>query len=113
VIKTAAARYVRDARLKAGLTQRALAQRSGVPQPTIAAIESGRQDPRYATLDRLLRAAGFDLDMVRLAGIGVDRTLAAELLKRSPGQRLASVGKEVLALRPFDRAALRMRRGQR
>lgn len=113
MIKPRAARYVRDARLKAGLTQRALAERSGVPQPTIAAIESGRQDPRYATLDRLLRATGHDLDLVQLPGIGVDRTLAAELLKLTPAERLGLVGREIAALAPFDRAAERMRRQKR
>ena len=70
-----AARLLRAARAHAGLTQRALAARSGVPQPTIAAIESGAQDPRYRTLDRLIRACGQDLDLITVEGLGIDRTL--------------------------------------
>ena len=42
------------ARSRAKLTQRELAQKSGIPQETIARIERGRVDPRTGTLDRLL-----------------------------------------------------------
>lgn len=87
MIRSRAARYVRAARMKAGLTQRALAERSGIPQPTIAAIEAGRQEPRYATFDRLVRACGFQLEMFPTLGKGVDRTLIAELLRLTPAQR--------------------------
>lgn len=62
------AKLLRDARLKAGLTQRALAEKSGVPQPTIAAIESGRQDPRATTLWKLLDACGYELELVTHSG---------------------------------------------
>ncbi|MEO5535065.1 MAG: helix-turn-helix domain-containing protein [Pseudolysinimonas sp.] len=45
---------LRVRRLNAGLSQRALALRAGVPQPNIAAYESGRRAPSAATLDRLI-----------------------------------------------------------
>ena len=45
---------VRRAREHAGLSQRELAARSRVPQPNIAAIESGRRRPQPRTLARLL-----------------------------------------------------------
>lgn len=48
---------VADARRAAGLTQRALASRSGVAQPHIARIESGQVTPTAATVEKLLRAA--------------------------------------------------------
>jgi predicted nucleotidyltransferase/DNA-binding XRE family transcriptional regulator len=48
---------LRDARRRAGLTQRQLAERSGVAQPNIAAYESGRRRPSEAMLQRLLAAA--------------------------------------------------------
>ncbi|WP_448058627.1 helix-turn-helix domain-containing protein [Cellulomonas hominis] len=48
---------VRRGRARAGLTQRQLADRSGVHQPNIAAIESGRVTPSEQTLARLLDAA--------------------------------------------------------
>lgn len=53
----AAGDAVRRARERARLSQRDLAKRSGVPQPNIAAIESGRRSPSPATLSRLLSAA--------------------------------------------------------
>lgn len=40
-------------RLDAGLSQRQLALRSGVPQPNIAAYERGRRTPAVETLKRL------------------------------------------------------------
>jgi uncharacterized protein len=51
------------ARLKAGLTQRDLADRLEVSQPTIAAYETGRRQPTVPTLMRILSAAGFDLEL--------------------------------------------------
>jgi transcriptional regulator with XRE-family HTH domain len=54
--------WVNDARRSAALSQRQLAARSGVPQPTIARIEAGHQVPRADTLERLLRACGWQLD---------------------------------------------------
>jgi predicted nucleotidyltransferase len=44
---------LRRRRQEAGLSQRALAARSGVPQPNIAAYESGRRTPAATTAERL------------------------------------------------------------
>ena len=44
---------LRRRRLEAGLSQRQLALQSGIPQPNIAAYESGRRAPAAGTLDRL------------------------------------------------------------
>ncbi|MEU1238871.1 helix-turn-helix transcriptional regulator [Micromonospora parva] len=53
---------LRALRRRADLSQRQLAERSGVPQPTLARIESGRSaDPRFRTVERLVRAAGGQL----------------------------------------------------
>ncbi|MEK6619648.1 MAG: helix-turn-helix domain-containing protein [Chloroflexota bacterium] len=102
-----APRLIRAARRKAGITQRALAGRSGVPQPTIAAIEAGRQDPRFGTLDRLLRACGYELDIRHVLGEGVDRTLIHEMLRLTPGERVRRAGEEARAIAPFGRARRR------
>jgi len=83
-----AARVLRQARRRAGLTQRQLAERAGVPQSQIAKIESGAVVPRVDTLDRLLEACGEGLESLPRPGIGVDRTLARELLRLDPRDRL-------------------------
>jgi len=44
-----------------GLTQAALARASRIPQPNIAAFESGRLDPKLSTLRRLAHALGISL----------------------------------------------------
>lgn len=50
------------ARQEADLTLRGLARRAGTSHATISAYESGRKVPTVETLDRIVRAAGFDLD---------------------------------------------------
>ncbi|MEU8115546.1 helix-turn-helix transcriptional regulator [Micromonospora sp. NPDC048947] len=53
---------LRALRRRADLSQRQLAEKSGVPQPTLARIESGRAiDPRFRTVERLVQAAGGQL----------------------------------------------------
>lgn len=84
-----AGRMVRFARSRAELTQRQLAAKSGVPQETIARIERGRADPRLKTLDRLLEACGYGLEVEPRLGIGIDRTQIAGLLRLTPSERLA------------------------
>jgi transcriptional regulator with XRE-family HTH domain len=79
---------LREARSAAGLTQRALAERAGVPQPTVARIESGAVVPRLDTLDRLLRWCDRELTTVPRAGIGVDRSQIIQILRISPRARL-------------------------
>lgn len=47
---------IREARRAGGLTQVALAKKAGTSQPTLAAYESGRAEPRLETLGRLIEA---------------------------------------------------------
>jgi transcriptional regulator with XRE-family HTH domain len=84
-----AGRMLREARLRAGLTQRELAAKSGIPQETIARIERGRADPRVNTLDRLLAACEFGLEVMPRLGIGIDRTQIHERLDSPMDRRLA------------------------
>jgi transcriptional regulator with XRE-family HTH domain len=58
------ATLVRNARRSAGLTQVELARRSRTVQPAIAAYESGARTPNIATLERLLRACDYDIEVV-------------------------------------------------
>jgi predicted transcriptional regulator len=76
------------ARRRAGLTQRGLAERAGVPQPAIARIERGAVSPRLSTIRPLLEAAGFTLEIAPRIGAGVDRTLIRGSLARSPEERI-------------------------
>lgn len=82
-------RMLRESRTRAKLTQRALAAKAGIPQETIARIERGRVDPRVGTLDRLLEACEFGLEVMPRLGIGIDRTQIQALLRLSPSERLA------------------------
>lgn len=93
---------VSDARTRAGLSQRELAQRAGTSQSAIARIESGAVSPSFATVRRLVEACGFELRL-SLAPAGasdpvveafkrdVDRTLLRENLRKTVEQRLGDV----------------------
>lgn len=105
--RPAAARLLWGARRAAGLSQRALAQRAKVPQPTIAAIERGRQDPRFETLLSLVEACGQELAALPRPGEGVDRSLIREQLRLTPAQRLRAAGVNAQALHRFVTAARR------
>lgn len=103
-----AARMLTSARRRAGLTQRELASRAGVPQPAIARIERGRVSPSVATLDRLLRATGHIVELAPLQGVGVDRTLIRAALARTPEERVTragEAGRRLLAFRGAVREA--------
>lgn len=54
---------VRTARQRAGLGQRELGVRAGVPQSAVSAYESGRTQPSMPVLERLVAAAGFELEV--------------------------------------------------
>lgn len=81
------ARLVREARRGAGLTQRSLAARAGVPQSTVGRIEAGHIGPRWSTVESLLRASGASFELTATAGQGVDRSQIRELLRLTPLER--------------------------
>ena len=58
-----APRLLLAARTQAGLTLRELGELAGTSHSTLSAYESGRKSPNVATLDRILRAAGFAADV--------------------------------------------------
>ena len=102
---------LRRARARAALSQRELARRAGTAQSVVARIERGQTSPTWATLQRLLRAAGCELraavgeratgpdaahprvtDSVTQAYLrDVDRTLLRENLRKSASERVASL----------------------
>jgi transcriptional regulator with XRE-family HTH domain len=82
-----AAALLQLARLKAGLPQRVLAERAGVPVTMISAYERGKRQPTMPTLLRLLEAAGFDLRMQLEPYDPHDDILARNEAKRTPRER--------------------------
>jgi len=58
-----------------------------VPQPMVARIETGAVIPRVDTLDRLLAACGEGMESAPRPGLGLDRTVARNLLRLSPARR--------------------------
>lgn len=61
MIEQLAARLLKEARTRAGLSQVELARRAGVTQSVISAYESGKRQPALPTLVDLVRASGMDL----------------------------------------------------
>ena len=96
-----AARLVRYARRRAGLTQRELARRAAVPQPAIARIERGGVSPRADTLLHLLGATGMTLGLEPALGDGVDRTLIRAALRRTPDERIRIAARSARNLAAF------------
>lgn len=82
-----AAALLQLARLKAGLSQRALAERAGVPTTMISAYERGKRQPTLNTLLGLLHAAGFELNMRLEPHDPHDEILRALEHKRGPRER--------------------------
>lgn len=101
-----AASLLRSARLTAGLTQRALATRAGTTQSVVARIELGEVSPTWATVTRLLDAAGFELEARLSPKAIVDERMESEvarILALTPEERLSE-------LRDLDRVARTARR---
>ncbi|HLM17280.1 MAG TPA: helix-turn-helix transcriptional regulator [Acidimicrobiia bacterium] len=70
-----AALTLRRVRLRSRLTLRALAARAGTSHSTLSAYEAGRKVPTVETLDRVVRAAGFELGLELTPAVGgIDRT---------------------------------------
>lgn len=99
---------VRDARSRAGISQRELAARAGTSQSVVARVESGQTRPSSETLNRLLEAAGFELrgELVPLPVIDTHMLAdVARILALTPEQRL----REVANVSRFASAARRVR----
>jgi len=79
---------VREARKRAGLAQRELAERAGTTQSAIARLETGRSRPTFESVLRLLRCCGMDLDVMLVERDDSDWLQAQPLLQLTPGERL-------------------------
>jgi len=78
------AAIIDEVRRMAGLTQAQLARRSGTSQAAIARYESGDSNPSTATLQRITRAAGFEvqLNLVAVKASDLSSKRAAKLRKQ-------------------------------
>ena len=89
---------VREARRRAGLTQRELAERVGTTQSAIARLESARTSPSFELVVRLIRACGYRLDVSIDPYDDSDLAQAEALLRRPVEQRLAHLTETVARL---------------
>lgn len=81
---------LREARLRAGLTQAELAERAGTARSQISRYERGDVSPSLETLRRLIRACGLELG-VRLFNADLeqhDASLIAQTLPLTPEERV-------------------------
>jgi len=83
-----------EARSRAGLSQRALAERAGTAQSVVARIELGESSPTIRTLEHLVGAAGFELVPLLRPKLVLDPQLLDDvprILALSPEDRLREV----------------------
>ena len=84
---------LRDARTRANLSQTDVARRANVAQSVVSAYESGRREPAFSTLTRLIAATGHRLEVELKAQDGASPGLPDTPL----GRRLRQRRKKVLA----------------
>jgi transcriptional regulator with XRE-family HTH domain len=84
---------IREARLRAGLSQGELSERSGKDRAQIARWERDVVQPSFETLRDLVRVCGFDVELA-LVQYEADRQQDARLrktLERSPQERVQAM----------------------
>ena len=81
---------LREARLRAGVTQRQLSIRVGIAAPALSRIENGRESPSFERFAACLQALGFEpsFDLKPLAGSEADPIHLAAEARLTPAQRL-------------------------
>lgn len=92
-----AAQIIREARLKAGLTQSQLAERLGRERAQVARWEIGGQEPSFENLVAVVEACGYALNLEiaeRADDPLLDRELTASILQ-APQQRVQALLKRL------------------
>ncbi|MGH3060444.1 MAG: helix-turn-helix transcriptional regulator [Gaiellaceae bacterium] len=82
------AAIIREARLRAGLTQAELAERTGRERSVIARWEQGAVAPSVDTLLTLVEACGFDLPLELVPAKPLDDARLRKNLLLSPERRV-------------------------
>ncbi len=85
---------LREARTRANLSQTDVARRAHVAQSVVSAYESGRREPSFGTLERLIAATGHRLDVRLEPAPGARPGLPDTPL----GRRLRQRRRQVLAI---------------
>jgi transcriptional regulator with XRE-family HTH domain len=79
---------LREARLRAGLTQRELARRARTSQPAVARWESGDVVPSFERLRELIRACGLEMTIGLANYDDSYDPFIARYLELSPAERI-------------------------
>jgi transcriptional regulator with XRE-family HTH domain len=82
---------IREARLLAGLSQQQLAERAGVPRPSIVRWERGTVEPGFDMTRRVLRACGFDVTLVRHEADEAAEARLSGRLELTPQERVLAM----------------------
>ena len=87
-----------NARVRKGLSQRALAERTGVPQAHISKIEQGRVDIRLSSLVELARALDLDVQLLPRQALqavaGTVRALESQAGDSAQSRALATLAQQ-------------------
>ena len=102
---------VREARERQGVSQRALARRSGIAQSAISRIERGLESPSFERFAYLLSCLGLEpsVELKPLPYRG-DRDLLLDAMRRSPSERLEGAISDAKLARELRRATLEAER---
>jgi transcriptional regulator with XRE-family HTH domain len=90
----ASASLIREARMRAGLTQAQLSERCGKAKVQIGRWETGTVAPSLDTLLELIRACGYDMPLMLEPYQPVDDRRLAQLQRLSPERRLQNMLKQ-------------------
>ncbi|MGH3676164.1 MAG: helix-turn-helix transcriptional regulator [Mycobacterium sp.] len=90
-----AGNVLRVVRAKAGLTQRQLAEKAGVPYSTIAKIESGNRQPTHPTMAKILAAVDLSVSTQLVPYDDHDDVLWVQEQRRSPAERARIAAEQV------------------
>lgn len=104
------ATLIAEARSSAQLSLRELAKRAGTSHSTLVAYEHARNSPSIETMMRIIRAAGYELDVrlerrIRLAN-GLDRgdelEMALELAAQFPARHSRTLQAPKFRIQPVE-----------
>lgn len=102
-----AARLIREARKRAGLTQDELARRLGTTQSAVARWEAGATEPAFGAVLRAVRACGLELHFGIATPDHDHARLIAAYRAMTPKQRLDDLVERVAVQRALRGAARR------